>query len=1018
LTYCLTVPITAEAADDIARSIREASLDANRAVAVRAVEIDMGRATLHLEEGLLVPATPIRDRTLELVFEGSARFSITPPNEIEAQQLQLFTDQSHLDVAVLEAVLLVGDPALVRRLLDRPRGEIDPTRLERAKTTFAGWVQGAERSGLGDDGAMYAAASGDELTQGRFTVWCRSESLGDFYYVVDPFSREQVSLGQFVAAEIDETERYRIEKWARKQQRHGRLSQFRATDLGDWDTWLSTSLADEAGKVAPGGSRIEPSRYALDVEILPSNAEIRAKARIDLTPTTAGRRVLTFELFEDLAVTRARDSEGRDLAWFRTGDTLQVALLTSTTPGTPLTVEIEYAGVLFDEIAPGVFRTRDTEEWYPRIGDIDRAKYEARLRWPKRYELFASGRMVEQGEEGGSRWQRRVLDVPSLGFSFEFGAFDVRTSQVGHVAITVAFSKLPSAWGKDVKEQVIATIGGALTCFEKRFGAYPLDYLTLVTVPRQFSQGYLGFVTLAHSLVASPNDAWLMWFAGEDDPRSILADQRTETIAHELSHQWWGNRVGWGTYRDQWLSEALADFSATMFLAEQAERATVYLARHAVGWRSSLARATDDGREIGTLGPVVLGQRLSSSHSDQAYQAIVYDKGSVVMSMLARGLGRDPFLDMLRELAGAVDYRTLSTETFLRALEHMSGVDLKPFARQFVYGTTIPEVYYSYRVTRPPEGGWAVEGQAQVSSRALDRFALVRDASGIWNVERRRSRTVIPQGFTLVVPFQIAVRAGEDSGHGRDTNRVERGLGGALQLRGATSSFRIPLSAEPRHMWLDQRGEVLAHFYSRNHAPKRALVYEAMEQDAQEAEAMLKQALEAPLLSEAGLRDSNLSAKEQEHESRLLDAEIWLRLSTLYLDAGNDADARRALDEAMAKLPALDESRYLGWQTRIQSRLDVRAGDFKSAYNRLSKYFFLSFEQKFGESIRAGARRRKFEGGIVGDGGDYALLALAAHMTDHPEVAERAMLEARERGADTTALEELMRDTGAARAGA
>ena len=35
---------------------------------------------------------------------------------------------------------------------------------------------------------------------------------------------------------------------------------------------------------------------------------------------------------------------------------------------------------------------------------------------------------------------------------------------------------------------------------------------------------------------------------------------------HEVAHQWWGQTVGFNSYRDQWMSEGFADFSASLFL--------------------------------------------------------------------------------------------------------------------------------------------------------------------------------------------------------------------------------------------------------------------------------------------------------------------------------------------------------------------------------------------------------------------------------------------------------------------
>ena len=36
--------------------------------------------------------------------------------------------------------------------------------------------------------------------------------------------------------------------------------------------------------------------------------------------------------------------------------------------------------------------------------------------------------------------------------------------------------------------------------------------------------------------------------------------------AHETAHQWWGDMVMWRGYRDLWLSEALANYSALLMI--------------------------------------------------------------------------------------------------------------------------------------------------------------------------------------------------------------------------------------------------------------------------------------------------------------------------------------------------------------------------------------------------------------------------------------------------------------------
>jgi len=36
--------------------------------------------------------------------------------------------------------------------------------------------------------------------------------------------------------------------------------------------------------------------------------------------------------------------------------------------------------------------------------------------------------------------------------------------------------------------------------------------------------------------------------------------------AHESSHMWWGHRMGWKSYHDQWLSEGFAQFLGLLYV--------------------------------------------------------------------------------------------------------------------------------------------------------------------------------------------------------------------------------------------------------------------------------------------------------------------------------------------------------------------------------------------------------------------------------------------------------------------
>ena len=96
-------------------------------------------------------------------------------------------------------------------------------------------------------------------------------------------------------------------------------------------------------------------------------------------------------------------------------------------------------------------------------------------------------------------------------------------------------------------------------------------------------------------------------------------------LRHEMAHMWWGHEVFWDTYRDQWLSEALANYSA-MLMSEQDQPDKVRILMQ--GYRDQLL-SKRNGRDLFEAGPVTLGLRLNSAKFPDAYDAMAYGRGVV-----------------------------------------------------------------------------------------------------------------------------------------------------------------------------------------------------------------------------------------------------------------------------------------------------------------------------------------------------------------------------------------------------
>src|SRR5260370_39230284 len=99
---------------------------------------------------------------------------------------------------------------------------------------------------------------------------------------------------------------------------------------------------------------------------------------------------------------------------------------------------------------------------------------------------------------------------------------------------------------------------------------------------------------------------------------------------HETAHQWWGDAVDWISYRDEWIIEALANYSALMMLEKDDPQSMKIGLDY---YKSQLLRQAGSGI-VSDAGPVTLGTRLSSSQFPQAYERVVYGRGTWIIHML------------------------------------------------------------------------------------------------------------------------------------------------------------------------------------------------------------------------------------------------------------------------------------------------------------------------------------------------------------------------------------------------
>ena len=976
------------------REIDQRSATLGAPLAVGNLELETQAASFDFDEGLLFPASPVGGQTVEMVFVGRGRMRSAPVDPVEMDHLELHTGERILATHFTEAVLVVTAPELRELLLGSAPASTPPgARGVAAQQRYRNWLKSGERRLLGVDAGLFRASTGEPGADTFFAAWLGGTEWQEIWYSEDPDNEEPIAAGRFVPLELQAKERRKIDRELAREKRRGRLQALSPEDVGHLEQWVSTTVDGVRGSGTSGDAAFEPDRYVIDATIDAKVENFSGTTDIFLRAREAGRRSVRLRLGVDFKIEAIEDGNGAPLAWLQTRGTIMVLLPEPATSGAEVHLRIRYSGAPFDHAKRGTYSMRDTVEWYPHAGHVDRATYDVTIHWPWSLTLAASGRRVDGGRGEGTQWERRRLDFPAIAFGFEVGGFEFRQVQAGHLRINMAYGRGEESALTYRQDEIEAEIVDILSFYEETFGPLPLTEITIATLPRAYAQGLLGFLTIASSMIDGREDWENYW---------RTPDRRTY-LAHELAHQWWGNLVGWRSYRDQWLSEALAHHSVMLYSSHRLDEQHRFRAGPIASWDRILLEKVG-GRTVESVGPVVLGQRLNSVQGVDAYDAIVYVKGALIMGMLTRRFVEESaFSTMLAHLVTAARNKPISTEEFVAALEKMSGADLDSFAQQFIYGTGLPIVVYDYSAVPAGEGTKAgVKGEARLFAPPALRLAVEPLPEGGFDVRRHPGGTRIRDGLGLIMPFQVDLPKGYM--HGR------------LLLRGPVTSFRFESEQTPQKVWLDLRGETLSRSLSLRTRPKLSRLQlgrllRATGDDAQAETTLLEARRETDLGDMRVLpprafldwRNRRIPSKyDRQKAARDLDLEILTELAQIHLDRGQLAEARGLVGEMETLM-----GHRIGFGIDFSMEGAVsKLEDGGEEVNEVTASLRARMDLLEGRPAEVlGTFRQAVEAWEWFQTGDnYALLAIAAHQTGDAKAFRDYREKARTQGVDMTAL--------------
>jgi aminopeptidase N len=360
---------------------------------------------------------------------------------------------------------------------------------------------------------------------------------------------------------------------------------------------------------------------------------------------------------------------GVPAAFSRTGVELTVAPARAISRGDRFEVTVTYAGrpgsigLRSEPFSGGWERTNDgafaideplgSSTWFPcNDHPSDKATYRIAVTVPRHRTAVSNGALESVTSRRGARtfvWNEPEPMTTYLA-TVAIGRFKIRHSLAGGVPALVAID--PRAKRSKQLRRAVGRIPRILATYSSLFGPYPFSTSgAIIDDDRSFV--FTALETQTRPIFPRP---FPYYFTG--------------TMAHELSHEWFGDAVSIERWSDIWLNEGFATWAEWFWDAQGRDDhlrdifRLYYEAGAKFRKRFGLRRL---------WGPVV------SPPPKDLFGAAVYDRGGMTLEALRELVGNATFLSILRDWVAQHKYGNATTEQFIALAEQESGRSLSHF---------------------------------------------------------------------------------------------------------------------------------------------------------------------------------------------------------------------------------------------------------------------------------------------------------------------------------------------------
>lgn len=312
----------------------------------------------------------------------------------------------------------------------------------------------------------------------------------------------------------------------------------------------------------------------------------------------------------------------------------------------------------------------DARDWMPCYDDpSDKASCEISIRVPDGYVAASNGTLVDSVDNhDGSKIFDWREDYPIATYlmcatAARFSVVTRNFTKGDGSSIPIQYYVYPEDFGGAVSNSTcdIDTIASMIKFYESLYGFYPFDKYGMTGIEPFYYGG------MEHETITTLKRNY---------------EFRRDVVAHELAHQWWGDMVTLGTWKDIWLNESFATYSEAMQLQHLSE--------------------SEYKNEMQSYERTYFQQVQYAIYAPQEQGAYLFDlaeyyKGAWVLSMLRNIVGDSTFFAIMRTYRTDFQFGNAVTSDFENVVNQVTHSDMNWFFDEWIFQPGFPVYSFNWK---------------------------------------------------------------------------------------------------------------------------------------------------------------------------------------------------------------------------------------------------------------------------------------------------------------------------------